>query len=385
MSHAIILAAGKSERFGKKDKLLVEISGKPLIYYTLMAFNDHPEVSTVTLVVNRQNSAKIKEIVRKYRFPKVKKYVFGAKTRQESVKNGLNSLKIKAEEVVLVHNGANPLPSQAEISECLKKAKKVGACIVGHFITSTIKEVKVSHVLKTHDRNKLFAAETPQCAKFGVLRAALKKAADCTDEAMALEEVGQKIAFVKAGENNFKITTEKDLIHLKSILGETPEDFLVGIGQDSHEFDTVKGLTLAGLRLPQELKLKANSDGDVILHAIFNAISQAIGEKSLGFYADKKFEKGITDSRKYLEPLLKKLVRKNLKINSLGLMLECKAPKIDPINSKIKKSLSEILSLSQEKIGITATSGEGLTVFGQGRGIQCFAIISLTKQQKASK
>ena len=385
MSHAIILAAGKSERFGKADKLLVEISGKPLLYYTLMAFNDHPEVSTITLVVNRQNATKIKEIVRKYRFPKVKKYVFGARTRQESVKKGLNSLKVKSEELILVHNGANPLPSQSEISECLKKAKKVGACIVGHFLTSTIKEVGNSHVLKTHDRKKLFAAETPQCAKFGILKNALKKALSCTDEAMALEAAGQKIAFVKAGENNFKITTEKDLLHLKSALGEVPADFLVGIGQDSHQFDKNKGLTLAGLKFPQELKLKANSDGDVILHAIFNAISQAIGEKSLGFYDDKEFKKGITDSQRYLEPLLKKLVRKNLKINSLGLMLECKAPKIDPINSKLKKNLSKILSLPLEKIGITATSGEELTAFGQGHGIQCFAIISLTKQQKASK
>lgn len=377
MNHAIIVAAGKSERFGKQDKLLIEIAGKPLVYYTIMAFNDHPEISTITLVVNRQNASEIKKIVKKYRFPKVQKYVLGAKTRQESVKKGLASLKADLEDIILVHNGANPLPSEQEISLAIKKTKKTGSCIVGHFLTSTIKELDNEHVLKTHDRKKLFAAETPQCAKFGILKIALEKAQNCTDEAMALEFVGQKIAFVEADENNFKITTKKDLAHLKAILGERPTNFLVGIGQDSHEFDTKKGLTFGGLKFPQEPKLKANSDGDVILHAIFNAISQAIGEKSLGFYADKEFKKGIKDSRKYLEIMLKKIARKKLKINSLGLMIECKTPKIDPLVSSLKKSLSKILALPLHRIGITATSGEGLTPFGQGRGVQCFCIISL--------
>ena len=60
-------------------------------------------------------------------------------------------------------------------------------------------------------------------------------------------------------------------------------------------------------------------------------------------------------------------------------MLECKNPKIDPLVAKLKKSISAILSLSPARIGITATSGEELTLFGQGVGIQCFAIISLIK------
>ena len=117
----------------------------------------------------------------------------------------------------------------------------------------------------------------------------------------------------------------------------------------------------------------------MVLHAIFNALSQAIGEKSLGFYADKECEKGVKDSKKYLEIILKKIKKQGFKINSLGVMLECKAPQIDPLVSKLKKSLSQILDLPTQKIGITATSGENITIFGQGLGIQCFAIISLVK------
>ena len=100
---------------------------------------------------------------------------------------------------------------------------------------------------------------------------------------------------------------------------------------------------------------------------------------SLGFYADKICENGVKDSKKYLEIVLKKLRQQKFKINSLGLMLECKIPKIDPLVPKLKKSLAAILEIDTRRIGITATSGEHLTLFGAGRGIQCFAIVSLLK------
>lgn len=164
------------------------------------------------------------------------------------------------------------------------------------------------------------------------------------------------------------------------ILGELPKDVRIGIGQDSHFFEEEKrGLVLGGLSLKDDLKLKANSDGDVILHALFNAFSQSIGDMSLGFYADEACEKGVKDSKKYLEVILKKIKKEKLKINSVGVMIECARPKIDPLVSKLKKSLSTILSLPVQRIGITATSGEKCTAFGEGLGIQCFAIVSLIK------
>jgi len=147
-----------------------------------------------------------------------------------------------------------------------------------------------------------------------------------------------------------------------------------------------KGLTLGGVFLKDEPRLKANSDGDVILHAIFNAISQAIGDQSLGFYADPLCEKGVKDSKKYLEIVLKKVEKLGLEIGNIGIMLECKIPKIDPLTKKLKTSLASILKIDAKKIGITSTSGENLTAFGSGLGIQCFSIVSLlVKPKKAAK
>ena len=373
---------------GEKEKLLMEVGGKPIIYYSIMAIHDNPNIDSVTLVVSKKNKAEVGEIVKKHRFTKVQKLIIGGKTRMESLQKGVESLKakLKKTDIIVVHNGANPLPSQAEIDELVIKTEEIGACISGRYVSSTIKEIDGGHIIKTHDRTKLFEAQTPQAAKYGLLEKALKnaekKGLEATDEAVLLEAIGQKVGYVEADENNFKITSFGDIERLKHVLGETPEDFRIGIGQDSHLFDDKKkGLVLGGILIEEELKLKANSDGDVVLHAIFNAISQALGKMSIGFYADKQCEEGIKDSKKYLQTILEKMEKEKFKINSVGLMIECKTPKIDPLVAKMKKALAGAMSIPATRIGITATSGENATIFGEGLGIQCFAIVSLIKKK----
>lgn len=386
MNYAIILAAGNGARLkSKNNKMLVQVAGKPLVYYSIMALNDHPSIDEVLVVVNKENKAEIQKIVTDYHFSKITKLVIGGKTRQASLENGIKALKSPSkDDIIIVHNGANPLVDNDEISLAIEKTEESGACILGHFMKSTIKEVGDKHIIKTHDRDKLFAAETPQMARYDILKKALEHAKKnklvTTDEAMLLEAIGQKVSILEAHEHNFKVTSPSDLQRLGSILGEVSEDVRVGMGQDSHVFEKVKkGLTLGGVFLKDEHKLEANSDGDVILHAVFNAISQATGDQSLGFYADPLCEKGVTDSKKYLEIALKNMKKKKLTLNSLGIMIECKTPKIDPLVPQLRKSLSQITGLNSRRIGITATSGEELTSFGRGLGIQCFAIVSLVK------
>ncbi len=369
---------------GRQEKLLLPVLGKPVLYYSLMAFNDHPEIDEIIIVANKANKREIEDLVKSYIFTKVKKIVLGGESRQLSVENGLKTLKAKDKDIVLVHNGANPLVGEEEITQVIQKASEAGAAIVGHSVKETIKEVNNEHIIKTHDRSKLFAAQTPQAADYktmvNAVKNAQKKNLEATDEAMLFEALGKKVAYVEAGEHNFKVTTQGDYIRLKAVLGELPEDVRIGIGQDSHMFEEkVKGLVLAGVEFKEEPKLEANSDGDVILHAIFNAISQALGEMSLGFYADAECEKGVKDSKKYLDIILKKMKKEKFKINSLGIMIEAAKPKIDPMVPQLRKSLAQILDLNHRRIGITATSGEKCTAFGNGLGMQCLAIISLTK------
>lgn len=363
---------------------MAKVSGKPLLYFTLIAFQDHSEIDEIVLVVNKEIYQHSVDIVSTYGLSKIKAVVLGGRSRQESLEKGLVAANLEPEDTVLVHNGANPLVSYREITEVISSVTSNEAAIVAQKITSTVKRSKDGDkVNETLNREQLFAAQTPQAARASMLKLALEKAKaqgqEFTDEAMMLENIGVAINLVRASEQNFKVTFVEDYHRVRHILGDRSDKFLVGIGQDSHRFSDKTGMTLAGVHFADLPAFDANSDGDVVLHAIFNAISQCLSEKSLGFYADPLCKKGIKDSKEYLKIMLEKLADKNLRINHLGLMIEGARPKIDPISMQLKQSLSGLLDLPAQSIGITATTGEDLTSFGRGEGLQCFAIISVEK------
>jgi len=160
-----------------------------------------------------------------------------------------------------------------------------------------------------------------------------------------------------------------------------------GIGQDSHKFVSTKKekpLILGGIIFEGEKGLEGNSDADVVLHSITNAISGITGKNILGEISDKLcMEKGITDSKIYLKEALKYL--KDYKITHLSISIECKKPKITPKIPEMKKSIAKLLNIKEDNIGITATSGEELTAFGQGKGIQVFSIVSAIKGKNRKK
>ncbi len=157
----------------------------------------------------------------------------------------------------------------------------------------------------------------------------------------------------------------------------------VGFGSDSHRFEKIgaKPLVLGGVQLSPEGGLEANSDGDVILHALFNALSQACGGESIGCYVDPLCAKGITDSKKYLPIALDMVKALGYRIGNIGIMVEAKRPFIPAeTNKKIVRSIARLTSLDERSIGITYTSGEGLTAFGRGEGILAQAVVSLVPE-----
>jgi len=156
----------------------------------------------------------------------------------------------------------------------------------------------------------------------------------------------------------------------------------IGYGTDSHTFEDTgdKPLVLGGVKLGERNGLKANSDGDVILHALFNAVSQACGGESLGYYADNLCKKGITDSKEYIKVVLKMVSEIGYKINNIGIMVEAKKPRISfGDNKKMKQSIARLAGITENDVGITFTSGEGLTAFGRGEGVLAQAVVSLVK------
>jgi 2-C-methyl-D-erythritol 2,4-cyclodiphosphate synthase len=154
--------------------------------------------------------------------------------------------------------------------------------------------------------------------------------------------------------------------------------YRTGIGQDSHRFlpeDATKPCIIGGIEFQNVPGLKANSDGDVILHAICNAISSLTGEIILGKVADDLCLKGgITDSSVYLKEALKTLGKQQ--IVHLAITMEGSRPHFLKRIPEMRQNIASILGVDFNQVGITATTGEGLTDFGCGDGLQCFCILT---------
>lgn len=152
--------------------------------------------------------------------------------------------------------------------------------------------------------------------------------------------------------------------------------FFTTIGQDSHRIESLKTkpLMLGGVKFEADYSLSANSDGDVVLHALTNAVSGATTYNVLGKVADKMCKEGITDSKEYLKEALKAM--DGIKIEHVSISIEALKPKFTPKIPEMRRTIANLLSVGEKNIGITATTGEGLTECGKENGIFVTVLLS---------
>ena len=214
MTTAIIVAAGKSERMGAgTDKAFLSLGNKPVVAWSLLAFERCADVDRIVLVVRKEQQLAAKAVARMFGISKLVAVVPGGNKRQESVQAGLAACDADTRFVV-VHDGARPCVTPDVVSEVVKLAKRVGAATVGHRITDTVKRVeKGTAVSGTEDREKLWAVQTPQAFHFRILANAYKNLGknEVTDDCQAVELSGETVRIFENRAPNFKITTVEDL------------------------------------------------------------------------------------------------------------------------------------------------------------------------------
>ena len=216
MVTAIIVAAGKSERMGAgTDKAFLNLGPKPVLAWSLLAFEHCADVDQVVVVVRKDQIVATKALARMFGISKVRAVVAGGAKRQDSVANGLKEMDSDTR-VVVVHDGARPCVKPETIAETVKVAKRVGAAVVGCHIWDTVKLVeKGTTVTRTEDRSKLWAVQTPQAFSASLIRRAYaevaKRKVDVTDDAAAVELLGEPVKIVETDVPNLKITTVEDL------------------------------------------------------------------------------------------------------------------------------------------------------------------------------
>ena len=216
MYSALIVAAGSSTRMNGIDKILMPINGIPVIVRTCSVFQENKNISDIVVVASENNILKIKSLLPKDKFTKLKSVVLGGSRRQESVLNGLT--EVMDSEYVLIHDGARPFVTQEIIDRGIEAMKDNDAACCGIPIVDTVKRVEDGAITATLDRSYLWRAQTPQIFRTELIIAAFSRYGNekVTDDAMLLEKMGTKVAMFMGSKDNIKITEEYD-----ALLGET--------------------------------------------------------------------------------------------------------------------------------------------------------------------
>lgn len=217
----IIVAAGRSERMGGVDKVFVQLSGRPLLAWTLAAFKKCPDIDGVVLVASPDSQARAEALVREWRFSSVVAVVAGGETRQDSVRAGIEAAQDA--EFVAIHDAARPLVTPDLISRGVALARESRAALCAMPSRDTVKEVDGDPpaVARTLDRSRMWLAQTPQVFDRNLLLEAHRRAeSPATDDAALVEAMGQPVRVYEGTTSNLKITTREDLVVAEALLRE---------------------------------------------------------------------------------------------------------------------------------------------------------------------
>jgi 2-C-methyl-D-erythritol 4-phosphate cytidylyltransferase len=212
MNYALVVAAGAGSRFGGR-KQFVKLAGKPVMYYSLLAFERCPQVKETVIVTNLDMIDRVEALIRKWHLRKVNWVIAGGEQRQDSVARGLRVLP--DEGMVAIHDGVRPLLTPERLTQGFRACRRSKAVIFALPAGETVKEVRKSTVTRTIPRDALILVQTPQFFALPVIKQAVEQA--CregfygTDDAQLVERAGGNVAVIPGWRENIKITTRADL------------------------------------------------------------------------------------------------------------------------------------------------------------------------------
>ena len=369
---AIIVAAGRGERLGgETPKALVDLHGRSMLRRSAEALAACAEVNALIVVAPPGFERIAGDEV--YGTGKLRAVVAGGATRQDSVRAGL-ARTTDRDRVVLVHDAARPFIDAEVVARVLEGVRTHGAAIPVAPVVDTIKRVKAGRIGATVDRETLGAAQTPQGFDRKTLLAAYARAARAgvalTDEAMAMERAGLQVAAVPGSVRNFKITTPDDLGRAIRLLTPEAAALRVGHGFDAHRLAPNRRLMLGGVHVPTDLGLAGHSDGDVLLHALCDALlgAGALGEIGSLFPSSDSKIKGAPSST-FVAEVRKRLASAHLSIVNVDATLIAERPRLSGYLDAMKQSIVRLLDLEPGQVSIKVKSTDALGAIGRGEGI----------------
>ena len=383
---ALIVAGGRGLRAGTSEipKQYQFVGGKPALRRALDRFLDHAAVNVVQVVIGEGQEAFYQSIAPQH--AKLRGAVTGGVTRQASVRNGLAALADVAPARVLIHDAARPFVSAALIGRVAAALSDNDGVVPTIPVASTLKRVEGGRVTATVPRDGLEAAETPQGFAYALIRDAHAKAAAAgkvfTDDAAVGEWAGMTIRALPGDPGNVKLTTGEEIAAAdRRLMAENAlalGDVRVGVGYDVHTFGAGSEVVLGGVTIPYRRGLIGHSDADVVLHALTDAVLGALGDGDIGEYfpASDKQWKGVSSDR-FLADAARRVRERGGVIAHLDVSFIGEEPTLAPYREAMRARIAEIAGIGVDRVGVKATTNEGLGFIGRNEGAAAHAVATV--------
>jgi len=391
-----VLAAGSGSRMAvaglARPKQFLEWRGLPLYWHSARTLSRCARVAGIVFVFPENRLAEEETRIRQLDgrtdgatpdFPNFAmplglpwKAVAGGPLRQDSVFNALQALP--ACEYVLIHDAARPFLSAALAARLIDALEQGAAGVIpGQPVHDTIKQVRDGQVAATPDRQDLYAVQTPQAFRLDVLRTAHARARiegwTATDDAGLLERLGHAVRIIPGEAANRKITCPEDLDLLR------PPQRLAcsGYGYDVHRYGNGRPMKLGGVPIPDAPELIAHSDGDVLLHALMDAILACACRGDIGrLFPDSDPKLENINSAILLDETLRIAAAAGVELVQADCTIIAEIPRIAPHSRSIRRNLARLLALDENHINVKATTEEGLGFTGAREGIKAVVLVS---------
>lgn len=383
---ALVVAGGSGERAGAGlPKQYRPLGGERVLRKALRLFTVHPAIATVICTIRSQDDGLYRECAEGLG-PKLLAPAHGGASRQESVLAGLEALAAapEAPDIVLVHDAARPFASAALVDRAIRAAAEHGAAIPGITVVDTIKRVdEAGRIVETPPRAALRAVQTPQAFAFGALLDAHRRAraggmTALTDDGAVLEWAGHPVHVFEGEAANLKLTTAEDFLAAEERLSPAPET-RVGSGYDVHAFDPAREgpVMLAGVAVPHAVGIKAHSDGDVVLHALTDAILGVLADGDIGVHfppSDPQWRGASSD--RFVTFAMERLRARGGRLSNVDVTLVCEAPRVGPHRDAMRARLAELCGIGMGRVGLKATTSEKMGFTGRKEGLAAHVVVS---------
>ncbi|WP_370673674.1 bifunctional 2-C-methyl-D-erythritol 4-phosphate cytidylyltransferase/2-C-methyl-D-erythritol 2,4-cyclodiphosphate synthase [Pleomorphomonas sp. PLEO] len=383
----ILVAAGRGTRaasVGAPPKQYRQLHGRPVIARTISAFLGHPGIDRVLTVIHPDDRDLYATAVAGLDDPRLSPPVPGGADRQASCLAGLATLAADAPDYVLIHDAVRPFIGHHAIDRVIEALGREVAVLCGVSVIDTVKRAdETGYVSETVPRERLWRAATPQGFRYAEITAAHRALAargitGMTDDAAVAEQAGHRVLLVDGGADNIKLTTAEDFQMAEQRLAAEAflacPDVRVGTGYDVHVLEPGDGVTLCGVFIPHDQRLKGHSDADVALHALTDAILGALGDGDIGkhFPPSEDRWRGAA-SKLFLKDAVRRVAERSGILAHCDVTIIAEAPKVGPHREAMRAAIASACGITIDRVGVKATTNEGLGFAGRREGIAAIA------------